>query len=848
MAGTARSFSWIAVLTLLGACGGGGGGGSSGANVSGAVLVPGAVPPPTPEIEGNGSFDAAQRLPRLHAGSVLAVAGRAGGDDEFDGFSLSSAQPLWVQARLEQLGGAAGALGLQVFDPVALQFARLDDVQAPKGFAFLLEGAAQLVVEGLSVEADYMLTIEARPVPLDAPVLPRVGTLQAPSVQAVRAPQTNAALLARTHRTDYVQPSLEFVAGEALLGSAPGAGLETRLAGLGMRVAQRVDRLVLAQFDVPAALNATEARRYTAAMASLLDAQVGVDYAEPNFVRRIAATTPNDTYYSLQWHYPLIQLPAAWDITTGDNNVIVAVVDTGELQHPDLISRQIPGYDFISSAANAGDGNGMDSDPTDVGDGNGLTPSSFHGTHVAGTIGADSNNNSGVAGVTWAGKIQHLRVLGLEGGSDFDIIQALLYAAQLSNASGQTAAQKVNIVNMSLGGPGSSQSFQNAITSVRNAGVTIFAAAGNNNSPNAFYPASYNGVISVSAVDLNSQKAPYSNFNNAVDIAAPGGNTSVDLNGDGYSDGVLSTLADDSGALSYNYVFYQGTSMACPHAAGVAALMLAVNPTLTPAQLEQIMTSTAVDLGTAGKDKIYGHGLINAYAAVLNAQGGVGSGTPVLGLSTTTVSLTVSTTSSDVTVTNIGDPAVQLTVNDPVASTNSGGNWLSATRVASASTSTDTAKIQIVADPTGLAVGNYTGQVDVTSNGGNQTIAVALTVSNPANNPNVDIYVLLVRLSDFNTIDQDIVNPTLDLDYALGKVNPNDYLLVAGSDDDNDGFIGGDLDQYFGAWPTLNEIDVLVLKDGTNKKNTDFSVEDFFNQPPGPLSAGLRRKFALRAP
>lgn len=844
----ARLYAASVCLLALAACGGGGGG-SDEARVSGTVLFPGAAltkAPALQEVEGNDSFDGAQRLPRLEAGQGLFVQGRIGGTDEFDGFGLTASQSLSVEVELTTPQGPSGA-ALRVFDPVGLRFVPLRP--GPEGtLAFTLCGPVQLVVESLGAPSEYVLSVNAWGPP--QPGGAQAGTSEPPRPEAARASELagEPASWSLPHARAYGLPALEFVPGDALVEVRDAALVASHLAQVGGAAQVQVERLQLARFPIPAGFDGVEASRYTAALAAWLDARPGVEMAELNFVRRACSTTPNDTYYSLQWHYPLIQLPAAWDISTGDSNVLVAVIDTGETQHPDLVARQVPGYDFISSAANAGDGNGIDPDPTDVGDGNGLTPSSFHGTHVAGTIGADTDNSSGVAGVTWAGEIMHLRVLGLQGGTDFDIIQAINYSAQLANASGQVPPKKANIINMSLGGPGSSQSFQNAITNARNAGVTIFGAAGNNNSPNAFYPASYNGVISVSAVDLNSAKAPYSNFNNAVDIAAPGGNTSVDLNGDGYSDGVLSTLADDTqNPLAYNYVFYQGTSMACPHAAGVASLMIAVNPTLTPAQIEQILTSTATDLGAAGKDPIFGHGLVNAYAAVANAQGGAGSGQAGLGLSTTALGFPANISTLDVTVTNIGDPTVKLLVNDPTVSTVSGGPWLGAVRIASSSATTDTARIRVSVDRTGLALGTYAGQVDVTSNGGNATISVALTVANASTNPDVDVFVLLVRYSDFQTVDQDQVNPTVELDYALRSGSGNDFLLVAGSDDDNDGFIGGDNDQYFGAWPSLGELQILSLSDGANKQNTDFPVEDFFNQPPGPQSAAQRRSFRLLA-
>lgn len=254
-----------------------------------------------------------------------------------------------------------------------------------------------------------------------------------------------------------------------------------------------------------------------------LGQQPGVRYAEPNYILKPSAT-PNDNSYLLQWHYPLINLPQAWDITTGSSAVIVAVIDSGVLlAHPDLQGQLVGGYDFISDPINARDGNGRDTDPTDPGDNPGR--SRFHGTHVAGTIAAATNNATGVAGVAWNARIMPLRVLGLNGGSNDDVNQAILYAARLSNGSGTLPAQRADIINMSLGRPNFSQAQQDVITQARNQGVIIIAAAGNaaqQGNPIG-YPAAYNGVVSVGAVDMNKTRAPYSSFNAFVDIAAPGG-------------------------------------------------------------------------------------------------------------------------------------------------------------------------------------------------------------------------------------------------------------------------------------------------------------------------------------
>lgn len=163
-----------------------------------------------------------------------------------------------------------------------------------------------------------------------------------------------------------------------------------------------------------------------------LRADPAVLYAEPNYLRWPLAIS-NDAFFDLQWHYTVINLPQAWDVTLGDNDIIVAVIDTGVvLSHPDLNTRLIAGFDFISNVVQANDGNGIDSDASDPGDDPDGESSSFHGTHVAGTVGALTNNSTGVAGVTWLTRIMPLRVLGVGGGTDADIAQAIRYAAGLS--------------------------------------------------------------------------------------------------------------------------------------------------------------------------------------------------------------------------------------------------------------------------------------------------------------------------------------------------------------------------------------------------------------------------------
>lgn len=343
-----------------------------------------------------------------------------------------------------------------------------------------------------------------------------------------------------------------------------------------------------------------------------------------NYIRQIQFA-PNDPYYPFQWHYPLINLPQAWDVTTGANS-IVAVIDTGvATSHPDLQGQLVAGYDFIRDPASANDGDGIDPNPDDPGDrARDDGSSSFHGTHVTGTVVAATNNGVGVAGVAFGAKVMPLRALGVGGGTDYDIEQAIRFAAGLPNDSGTVPTNRADVINMSLGGPGISSTSQAVYDQARAAGVIIVSAAGNQGTGELNYPAALPGVIAVAGVDLNRARAYYSNFGSWVDVTAPGGDITKDLNNDGRPDGVLSTATSDRGGVIVNdYSLNQGTSMATPHVAGVVALMRAVNPGLTPQRFDELLASGALtdDLGAPGKDDLFGYGLINAKKAVEAARG-----------------------------------------------------------------------------------------------------------------------------------------------------------------------------------------------------------------------------------
>jgi serine protease len=506
--------------------------------------------------------------------------------------------------------------------------------------------------------------------------------------------------------------------------------------------------------------------------------------------------------------------------------VIVAVVDTGVfLSHPDLAANLIPGYDFVSSTSISNDGDGIDNNPDDPGDN--LNPgfSSYHGTHVAGTIAAVSDNNSGVAGVAQTIRLMPVRVLGLGGGTSYDVTQGILYAAGLANDSGTIPAQPADIVNLSLGGPGFSGAQQNAVTAARNAGVTVIAAAGNQGSSQAFFPAGYQGVISVSAVGFDKSLAPYSNYGSSIDVTAPGGDTSVDRNGDGYIDGVLSTMADDSsGVRQPIYRFYQGTSMASPHVAGVVALMKSIHATLTPDDVDALIVGGEITEDISGDGELnrndnYGYGLIDALKAVEQATLlATGSFPPtVLTVSPSVTSIQSLQSSVELTVGKNGDDAIS------VSSFSTDTAWATLTPLSIDANGLGTYELNT--DTTGLSDGVYTVLANFVAD---SNAIVSATISVIVNSVNVSpdagrIYVLLIDPITGDQVyfaEQDPVDG--EYSYSITDVESGEYYILAGSDLDNNLLIC-EPGESCGSYPTMGDATVLKVDGDMTNLNFDIS-------------------------
>lgn len=326
-----------------------------------------------------------------------------------------------------------------------------------------------------------------------------------------------------------------------------------------------------------------------------------VEFAEPNYLYSVSFV-PNDTYYNpYQWNfdnaaYGGVEAEQGWDQGNGAG-AVVAVIDSGIAYEDYGIYRKapdfdpasfVPGYDFVNNDAHPND---------DLG----------HGTHVAGTIAQQTNNAAGVAGLAYGAKLMPVKVISAAGQGE---------AAWIADGIRFAADNGANVINMSLGGPSISQTILDALIYAHGKGVVIVAAAGNANTNGVYYPAAHDEyVISVGATRYDEQRAPYSNYGSALDFVAPGGDSTVDQNGDGIFDGIGQVTF--SGDPTYFAVyFWQGTSMATPHVSALAAMIIGKGIASGPTAVEQVLEATSDNLGAAGWDQYFGNGIINTGRAL----------------------------------------------------------------------------------------------------------------------------------------------------------------------------------------------------------------------------------------
>ncbi len=314
-------------------------------------------------------------------------------------------------------------------------------------------------------------------------------------------------------------------------------------------------------------------------------------------ISRPSPLKPNDPMYKSQWHFDMVNAEAAWQVAQGAG-VVVAVIDTGVSagtlssgakskfkRVPDLKETEVvKGFNFVDNTEDASDGNG-------------------HGTHVAGTISQSTNNNFGVAGLAPQAKIMPIKVLSDRGsGTVADIANGIRFAAD----------NGAKVINMSLGGGMYSATLARAVKYAHDKGVTVACAAGNGGRQKVEYPASYDGCVAVSALGPDGKLAFYSSYGKELDIAAPGGDTRVDLNKDGLPDGVLQDTIARGDPNAHGFFPYQGTSMATPHVAAAAALVISTGVT-DPDRVEAVLKASSKKLNDPIR---YGAGGLDAAAAV----------------------------------------------------------------------------------------------------------------------------------------------------------------------------------------------------------------------------------------
>jgi len=570
-----------------------------------------------------------------------------------------------------------------------------------------------------------------------------------------------------------------------------------------------------------------EARYQTLLAVKALRERPEIAAVFPNFIVR-PKLLPNDPFQGLQWFHGNIDLPGAWDLSTGgDPEVIIAVVDTGIFRdHEDLQGKLLDGYDFIR----------MQPGGDDPGDSSQPGQSTWHGTHVAGIAAAATDNARGVAGVSWGASILPVRTLGEGGGRLYDTLQGIRYAAGLPNDSGTVPARRADVINLSLGGGTFVQDQADLYQEIRDLDIFVIAASGNNGGAVGF-PAAYDAVFAVGATDAINRRAPYSSFGPELDFVAPGGDMRVDRTGDGFPDGILSTLVDDaSGTPRSAYAFYQGTSMATAVASGVAALARSVDPELTPDVFAQLLVQGLLtdDIEPEGKDPATGWGQINALST-LRAVQELEDFPPLLSVVPTRLDFGFTETTLEFTLRNAGGGSLKVTEPRPSDS------WLSVTEQKVDASGLGSYRVDVSREALADGVHEASIVVEALVEGEpGQELSIPVLLRKAAPELTVDtvgrLYVLLVNEDGDTIAEQGVDLRDGRYPYRFERVPKGEYRIVAGTDMNDDRRIC-DPGEACGAYPILGLFERVLID--RNRSGLDFSV-GFRGQPVAGISP-LRR-------
>ncbi len=812
------------LLAVVAACGGGGGGssfarqpGDPPPGIQGTAILVGTDLGRLSEQEPNDSPEQSYRLPPVGVlthvdvtGTVGTTVGWFGRADPVDAFRYQVQGTQEVTLTLDHLpedplGAGANRVQVAVYEHgTGDLLAQTSGFDLPRSIRFRPDAGVvvDVVVTCTTGHTPYVLGFDAAH--LGAPAKPEVSPLQ-------QIPTSDLGVASRI-----ACPDGACSASRLIVRLKPGADAAAVAARLGMEIEGRT---ATGSLRLRVSATGETGAQKMQSMSAATGADPDVAWAEPDWMVQPCGTV-NDPDFNRQWNLTAIGAPAAWDITKGDESVVIGVIDTGIIPHPDLEGQIVGGYDFISDPLVSGDGDSLlDTDPTDPGDlaySTGL--SSWHGTHVSTILAARADDGYGIAGVAPGCKIMPLRALGIGGGLVSDVANAILYAAGLWAPPGGVALEKpLRIVNMSLGLSMDSRELEEACTLAEAQGVLLIAAAGNGGHRGTLYPARYENVIAVSAVDAHMNTTAYSNFGESIDLAAPGGVGEADLPGDGWPDGILGGVYDDTlYPVKTGHTYLEGTSQATPHVAGTAALLLSANPDLTLSDLRRYLLFSALDRGASGRDDVYGRGVVQAHEALklmLYEKGEALTAAPRLLLANSCVEFHGFQTWHEIPVLNAGGGTLILQA--PIAVTDSGVPWLSAANDLVVGSGPSNV-YQVIASVNRTSLpdeeGHYAGTIFVRDETGTVgTVRVTLHVRSRLR-AGLEHSIVARDASNGGVVARASVSPARGYRYWFPSLLPGTYKLMAGTDIDGDGFFceGGDACGWFGG-PTEAEAALVQL-------------------------------------